>query len=107
MNYSETMYKLINIIRNRSDYMPKKHLTIDFPQGKVGYYDNEKGDCYFELRYKEIDVTHLSDIHASIELPFSEWSNFNFDNWLDELENIIIVENTLIINGKKYKVLPE
>ncbi len=99
MNWSKRMTKIISVIRNMSSW-DSNHCQMDFPKGKVGYYDTKGKDDYFTLKFDGIEVNH-NHLGLGLVLPSEEVEIFNLDKWLTKLEKVVICDY-LVKDGKTY-----
>jgi hypothetical protein len=105
VDYSKRMKALMEVIRERPDWMRCNHTSVEFGDSNVGYYDADKGQDFFILKFGDIKINHQGGDIMSIELPISMWNEFNLDAWLSKLE-AIVKQETMILNGKKYILTP-
>jgi hypothetical protein len=93
------MVSLIKVIRNRKDWEPS-HKICSFPKGEVGYYDTDKKDSYFSLKFDGIEV-NTTGRAVRFDIPWEKFSGFSYPTWLEKLEEVMLCDY-LVKDGKTY-----
>lgn len=67
----------------------------------------EPENTYFSVNFKNTEITHSTWKGLSIETELENFADFNFGDWVDDLERVLKSRAKVIeIDGEKFRLVP-